>query len=775
MTFEMAGVQWIWVPKHTEEDQYADFVTEMILEHEPVDPLLTISADSDYAVWINGKYVDAGHYDDFPQNRTHDRLSVKDFLVQGRNRIAVLAYYQGRASHQYFPGSPGLIFMLTDEAEVLAISDSGTECRPDPVFRTGNNPLISQQIGFTFDADGRNEDGWRNPGYSGREWRRASVMTGEGYSRNTRERPIKKLKLKPRIQAEIVAQGKLLHSQPIRTTAADRMQTDYLSTLPQHELFRSGLRDTEFSTEIFIGREPIRLNTAAWSDADGVYLVLDNGREEAGLFHLDIDAPEGIDVDIAWGQHLQDLRVRACIGGRHFAGRYTTRNGRQRFFFPFRRMGGRYIQIHLCGKADHLVLHYAGILPWDYPVEYRGAFQCPDSLHNRIWEVSRRTLELCMHEHYEDTPWREQAFYIGDSRNEALCGYYAFGEYSFPEATFKLYKEAFSSDLHADICAPSDSGLCIPAFVLNWPVTIYEQWMYSGSTSLAEACWPKVTAMLAEALSRVQDGLMATPSDAGMWNFYEWTEGMSGRIERDKPKEIRRLEAPLQFFLIRALQCASKLADALGDTQNAEKYRGAAMLISKRANEVFWQPDRGVYATFSEAGKQYHEAELTQALAFYCGAVPEPLREPLRQKLTGKNEMVPCSLSYSIYKYDALLQGGEQYAESVFRKIAEDWGKMLYKDSSSFWETILGAKDFGYAGSLCHGWSAIPMYLYGRYVLGVYPMEPGFKRFAVEPMAVFSSASGTVPTSYGDIRVTVECSGNGKRVDVDAPEELEWI
>lgn len=36
-----------------------------------------------------------------------------------------------------------------------------------------------------------------------------------------------------------------------------------------------------------------------------------------------------------------------------------------------------------------------------------------------------------MHEHYEDYPWREQALYAFDSRNQALYGYYAFGNYDF--------------------------------------------------------------------------------------------------------------------------------------------------------------------------------------------------------------------------------------------------------------------------------------------------------------------------------------------------------
>lgn len=85
----------------------------------------------------------------------------------------------------------------------------------------------------------------------------------------------------------------------------------------------------------------------AYQGSDGFYLVLDLGREEAGLFELDLEAPEGVEVEVAWGQHLTDLRVRAYVGGRNFDCRYVTRAGRQRFFCPFRRMGGRYMRCTL--------------------------------------------------------------------------------------------------------------------------------------------------------------------------------------------------------------------------------------------------------------------------------------------------------------------------------------------------------------------------------------------------------------------------------------------
>ena len=40
---------------------------------------------------------------------------------------------------------------------------------------------------------------------------------------------------------------------------------------------------------------------------------------------------------------------------------------------------------------------------------------------------------------------------------------------------------------------------------------------------------------------------------------------------------------------------------------------------------------------------------------------------------------------------------------------------MLNEGATTFWETDKGERDFSNAGSLCHGWSAFPAYLYIRY------------------------------------------------------------
>ena len=51
----------------------------------------------------------------------------------------------------------------------------------------------------------------------------------------------------------------------------------------------------------------------------------------------------------------------------------------------------------------------------------------------------------------------------------------------------------------------------------------------------------------------------------------------------------------------------------------------------------------------------------------------------------------------------------------ILNDIDTKYQKMLDAGATSFWETLKGAEDFGGAGSLCHGWSAIPAYFYKKY------------------------------------------------------------
>ena len=122
---------------------------------------------------------------------------------------------------------------------------------------------------------------------------------------------------------------------------------------------------------------------------------------------------------------------------------------------------------------------------------------------------------------------------------------------------------------------------------------------------------------------------------------------------------------------------------------------------------------------------------MTQALAAFCGVCPERKLDRVLSRLADES-LVPVTLAYSIFQFEALLMRPEKWSRWVFGRIARDWGHMLHCGATTFWETLKGAWDFDRAGSLCHGWSAIPIYLYFAYALGLKPLEPGFSRYSLE-------------------------------------------
>mgnify|MGYP000804554403 CR=1 FL=1 len=145
---------------------------------------------------------------------------------------------------------------------------------------------------------------------------------------------------------------------------------------------------------------------------------------------------------------------------------------------------------------------------------------------------------------------------------------------------------------------------------------------------------------------------------------------------------------------------------------------------------MFYDEKAGLFRTFCDSDV-YHE--LTQALAILSGVADWEMIAPILAK--ENNGLVKVTLSTSMYKYDALLKDSNQYLEFVTDDIAKIWGDMIYSGANTLWETSAGADDFGNAGSLCHAWSAVPVYILYRYHIGFYPTAPGFQSYSLKPCA----------------------------------------
>ena len=692
--------KWIWHNDYQKVNIYLNFFESITLDKLCGEYKFYISADSNYAIYINGSYVNGSQYADYPMYKVYDEIDVSAFLKVDKNDIVVVGYCQNTDSSTYRKEYGAIIYEILCGDKVLLSSSENTEVALNSAYKSEGVNYISGQLGFTFEYDSRKAD--EKVGL-----KKADVLEK---SMTLYPRPVKPLEIFDRESGKIVAQG-MFNEQT--------KKVDGIGGCMQYSSMT--FRDISISKSLpnENGGEIVKED-----GYDGVYLVIDFAKENTGILELDIELPCDAEILVGYGEHLDDLRVRSWVGTRNFCASFYGKKGRNTFMNPFRRFGLRYMQLHI--YAPNFKLYYAGFRPTLYPISTIPSFKCADHLHNKIFEVSVRTLWMCMHEHYEDCPWREQALYAMDSRNQMLCGYYALGEYDFAKASIRQMALSIREDNMLELCAPARCSITIPSFCAILPIQFYEYILYSGDFAFIDEILPTVKCITDEFIRRIDtNGLIKCFLETKYWNFYEWQQGLEGSISGSVSKEAATYDAPLNAFFIMSLNSMSKLYALLKDEKNAEYYNNISLKLSETINKAFWNEDKQLYATYlNMRGSLEHYCELTQALIACANVAPKARLDIILEALASK-QLLPTTISYSIFKYEALMKNQDKYARFVFDDIAEVWSEMLYNKATTFWETIKGADDFGNGGSLCHGWSATPIYFYYAYAAGMKIKQDG--------------------------------------------------
>lgn len=739
-------------PNGIEINLHADFRGGFALPQGVDDAVISVSADSDFLLYLDGVELGGGQFSDYP-----DRPTATEFhtgaLEAGEHLLAALVWFRGKDFSTYRCGAPGFRCELR-AGEFRFGSSTAWKARLDPAFTSGPIADVTGQLGFVTCCDGRNSDNWQRPGFDDSGWETAIAADDRGIPG---PRPVPRLAPGERRSVVFANQGFLLRPAEGETFAAT-VARDLMRPVPAARFFGlPGLYGIEPATFA----EPRPIQPPALPE-NGSFVILDFGGECAGKLEIELDAPAGTVVDLSHGEHLDDGRVRCQIHNRNFTDRYICRAGRNRFAIPFRRSGGRYLQLNFTKYAEPLTLHYAGIRPQELPLPAAARFDDGDRLHAKLRQAALNTIKLCMHEHYEDCPWREQALYAYDSRNQALFGYYAWGNYEFAATSFELLGRGIRPDGLLELCAPARVPVTIPIFSWIWFVEVDEHWLYSGSGRLFLQFERQMEEMLERALARrdAATGLCLPPAGKEIWNFYEWVTQLDGTGHHP-------LSAPYNLYLVLALRSFEAMKARAG---RPVPNRSDALLAA--VAREFRRPD-GFYATYRNGSELIGFHEHVNALTLRLGLLPPELYPQFIQ-LAENPQVVPASTSSLPFVVDALHQAGPEGRRFAAERLTAAFAPMLFTGSDTLWEVAAGALGFDGAGSLCHAWSSVPVYWQGARQLGVTPLEPGFARFAVSPCpGTQEHIAGEVPTPSGPIRIDCRRTAAGLKLAVECPPALK--
>lgn len=450
------------------------------------------------------------------------------------------------------------------------------------------------------------------------------------------------------------------------------------------------------------------------SDTDKKHYIVDLQRESVGvpcLFLLSHAANNRI--VISFGELLENGHVKRFIGPRDFSFEYIAKEGKNEFIHYCLRLGCRYLELYCDAPID---LEYAGVILQEYPIEGRQVC-VEDDFDRKMYDLSVRSLKLCMMEHYVDCPWREQSLYAFDSRNQMLFGYYAFkdGNARYVRSNLELYGKSKLISGIFPICAPCEMELCIPSFALHYFVGLKEYTEFSGDSTLALELYSTLCKVMDFILQNRKDGLMYTWEDAKYWNFYDWSPYMDGVIDGViGAKETPAPDVMINILTVMALQAMEYLCEKTGQTY---PYSGVREALIANTRKAFFVAEDGLFTM--KMGERIY-TQLANSLAILNGFATQDEAKRICEKLC-TDEMLSSAMSMNVFKYDALLQTDEaRYKEYILEDMRKDFKVMLDAGATSTWETIEGAIAFENAGSLCHGWTALPVYYFHRLGIAKY-------------------------------------------------------
>ncbi len=273
------------------------------------------------------------------------------------------------------------------------------------------------------------------------------------------------------------------------------------------------------------------------------------------------------DVTISY---IEDFgRGWAHSSGREEMYHDSFRGGGENYRFrSFGKRGFRYVAI----SGERGVVDRVEVLAFAAELPELGRFQSSDARLNRLWEISRATVALCLDDIINDCPHRDQAQWM-DAYVSSKCAFSLFGETKL--AAKALLQHALCSFRDGRIYSPSICGNSdMPDYALVLWLFLRDYYHLTGDLETVRECYPNCRTSL-ENLRACQDTdhLLRNRSGAYLDNTFDLC-----RLGKS---------AALNALFYGALVAAAELSDRLDEPATAALFRGEAEQVRRSFRNCF--------------------------------------------------------------------------------------------------------------------------------------------------------------------------------------------
>ena len=427
------------------------------------------------------------------------------------------------------------------------------------------------------------------------------------------------------------------------------------------------------------------------------------------------------------------------------------------------------------------------------PLVQQSSFRCEDETINRVYDVAEYTFHLNCREFFLDGIKRDGWVWSADSYQCLFVNHYL---YMDPEIEKRTLTQL-------------GGGLPVVQYINTimdysyfWLMSLRDYYLAYGDADYIRQIYPMARAVMLFCDGRTsEDGFIRGRKED--WVFIDWAP-----MDKDGAllgEQVLLAEAMKAFSMIEKIACAedSDSAQVLpaagqGDSRNTEisSANGAGFEMTAAADpdvfsnrkqktetdweeksrnlkekivRYFYDPDLGVFVDNYETGKK-NVTRQNNILAYLYLDLDRTVRKDIYERVVC-NDAVPAITTpyFKFYENQVYCEEGSTLLEDNIR---EYYGSMLALGATTLYEQYdpaqTGAEHYSMYGrpfekSLCHAWSCSPIYLLGRYRLGVRNTGTAYETFEVAPnLGNLNCMEGTVPVRGGEVKVQAERTGDGR-------------
>ena len=396
-----------------------------------------------------------------------------------------------------------------------------------------------------------------------------------------------------------------------------------------------------------------------------------------------------------------------------------------------------------------------------YDAAPEGVFSCSEEFYNRFWQKGLRTIYVNSRDTFFDCPDRERAQWWGD-----IVTILGESFYTYSPSLYSLIRKGIrelcdwqrpDDILFSPIPGKYRSELPCQMLAAVGHYGIWTYYMNTGDLETVRYAYPAVKRYLAT-YHIGEDGLVEWHK--GDWNWGDWGDN----------RDLRMLQ---NLWYVLALQGISNMADAIGLPDEGAAYWTRMLALREAIRRETWTGSFYRHPDF-----QGEPDDRVNALAVLAGVAGRDQYDAIYEVLKTQEFASPYMEKYVMEALFAIGRG--DYALERERR------RYDFMVNHPFYDTLfenwnVGVNGDWHRGSVNHAWSGGPLSVFPSRMLGVVPLEPGWKRFSVRPdTAVFDECSLSFPTVAGIISVNYSRSGDfmevvvpeGTLAEVSLPETL---